>query len=117
MNKKEFTIFTLFLMFIVLPELHLLMNSMAQLNVDLFLFCDKIQDIQWYVKDSLDIIGLILLSCALVLMSPNKIRDFAITILIINVLKLPLYWLFYIQFDWAINILIFTVMYIKYLIK
>ena len=114
MKPKELKIFIALAAFVVIPELHLIMNSWEPHKVDWILFCEKSQDIQWYAKHNLDILALTALSWAMVLGAPIKLKPLAKGVLIMNVIKLPLYWLFYLQFDWAINSTIFIIAYLIY---
>lgn len=115
MKINELKIIICVLLFLILPEFHLLLNNLKPINADLFLFCDKIQDIQWYVKDNLDILALISLSVALLFAMPNNLKSIGWALILINIVKIPLYWCFYLQFDWTINIIIFSICYLKYL--
>jgi hypothetical protein len=117
MKVNELKIIICVLLFLILPEFHLLLNNLKPINVDLFLFCDKIQDIQWYVKDTFDIFALISLSFAILIAMPKNLKSIGWALILINIAKIPLYWAFYLQFDWAINIIIFSICYLRYLNK
>jgi len=114
---NELKIFIFVLLFLILPEIHLLLNNLNPLSVDLFLFCDKFQDVQWYVKDNLDILSLISLSIGFLIAIPKDLKPIAWALILINIAKIPLYWMFYLQFDWVVNITIFSICYLKYLNK
>lgn len=117
MKSNDLKILICVLLFMILPELHLLLNNYPAYEIDWFWLVNKTQDIQWYIKDNLDILALILLSIGFYIALPTSLKPIGFALILINIAKIPLYWVFYLQFDWVINIIIFTVFYIKYLIK
>lgn len=117
MKKKELKIFISLALFVTLPELHNIMDNWEPSNMSLILLYDVDQDIQWYFKQNLDILALIALSCAMHLGAPSKLKPLSFGVLLINTIKLPLYWLYYLRFDWTINSTIFLITYIIYIIN
>jgi hypothetical protein len=117
MKKKELKIFISLALFIVLPELTAIMDSWEPCNISIILWYDVEQDIQWYVKDNLDILALIFLSCAMHLGAPIRLKPLSFAVLLINIIKLPLYWLYFLRFDWTINGIIFITAYMYYFIN
>lgn len=117
MTKKELKIFISLALFILLPELHSIMNNWEPCNKSWILFYNIDQDIQWYIKQNLDILALIALSSAMHIGAPKRLKSLSFSVLLINIIKLPLYWFIYLRFDWTINGMIFISAYIYYFIN
>lgn len=110
MKKKEFILIILVLMYWLLPQMHMLMSSLPAKSVDLFVFAEESQDIQWYFKNMCDYISSFFLIILVRKVIPYKLK-FITTLLIIGlVLDIVNYWLFYHQNDWAYkSLLIFLI--------
>jgi hypothetical protein len=85
------------------------MNKMEPLKIDLFLLFDTKQDIQWYVKDTLDIISNIIMFSVILLVLPKHLKYFGWALVATNILRLITYWLFYAQFELPYYMILFSV--------
>lgn len=107
-HKLELKIVLGIFLYLFIPELHLFMNKMEPLKIDLFLLFDTKQDIQWYVKDTLDIISNIIMFSVILLVLPKYLKCFGWALVATNILRLVTYWLFYAQFELPYYIILFS---------
>ena len=99
--------------YVVLTSLHRLMDGMPTNNIDLFLFVDKVQDVQWYVKDTLDMIGFSIIILALRKVAPPSTR-FATNVFFINsIIQVPLYYICYLRYDIFVNFAVIIIILLK----
>lgn len=77
-------------------SLHRLLSNMPVHKVDWFLFKDKVQDVQWYVKDTCDLIAFCLAFLLVYRRSKNEhwlFRRLTLFTLIISFFDIIHYWL------------------------
>lgn len=113
MVKKERNILILLLLVFLLPELNALKNADLPNKLDLFVFIDYKQDIQWYIKDMSDYISFFLISFVLTLILPIRFKVIGWSLFIGYGLDIINYWLWFHQFDWTYKSILITIAIIK----
>lgn len=101
------------ILYFILISLHRILDSVAPMEIDLFLFIEKTQDLQWYVKDFFDIIAFSVICFYLYKISPASSRFATGLFFIYSIIQLPLYFLFYLRYDVIIDFTIIIVILIK----
>jgi hypothetical protein len=109
MKKKEFIVLLLGIISLLIPQLHMFLNNHPVNKVDLILFADKMQDVQWYVKHMGDYISTLILYVIILKLLPQKLKILGMLLLAGGVLDIVNYWLFYHQFDWSYKSLIIII--------
>ena len=117
MKVKDFITRVYLLMIPILWSIHHIRDAFEPYSVDLFLFCDKKQDIQWYFKDMGVYISIVIILYLIWsnLKSKHE-KSLAGILCIFSIIDILGYWLFYMQYTyivmslalicWAINIFI-----------
>jgi len=101
MNKKDTKIFIILLCIPIFSTFHRILDNFY-LSIDLFVFKDIEQDVQWYVKDIADFIILILLYKIINLLCSRKLKKITNILFYFSILNIPLYFLFYLRIDYII---------------
>ena len=109
MNKKEFKILILLLWVYILSPLHKLFDNIYY-DVDLFLFKDVCQDTQWYIKNNIDMIINVILYYIIYQLASIKLKKITFVLYLFSYIFFPLYWLFYLRFDFIIYSLLFIIL-------
>ena len=101
MGKKNFNILIILLLTSILPSVHHLFDNFPVLDIDLFLFCDYSQDIQWYIKDTLDMVVKSLLYFIIYKSLKVKlIKELSLYLFIFSLTDIVGYWLYYGQYTY-----------------
>ena len=119
MNKKSFDILIILLLTSILPSIHHLFDNFPVFSVDLFLFCDHSQDIQWYVKDTFDMIVKSLLYFIIYKsLNVKLVKELSLYLFIFSLTDIVGYWLYFGQYTyltmstallfWAVSNLLMT---------
>ena len=103
MDKKQAHIIFTITGYLFLTSLHRLMNNMTVNEVSLFLFYDEVQDLQWYVKDTLDKIGMLFVLFQFYKSVPIKTKPILVAFLFFKIVELIMYYVNYQQLDWLFN--------------
>lgn len=111
MNKR-LVIFTL-IAYVVLTSLHRLLDSYPVMLLDLFWLVENSQDLQWYVKDTFDIIGFAIIIRALHKSAPKSLRFTTGLFYINSLIQLPLYYICYLRYDIIVNFAVIFIILIK----
>jgi hypothetical protein len=110
MKRKEAKIFAYVLLWLLIPQLHTLINEMETNVVDLIKYVDFKQDIQWYYKDMCDYLASLFLLMAFRLILPVKFKIIGLGLIATQLIDIVNYWLFFHQFDWTYkSIIIFII--------
>lgn len=112
MKQKRIVIYS-FIIYVVLTSLHRLFDSFPPTSIDMFVFSNKSQDIQWYIKDTFDLIGFAIILYALHRVSQKSLKFTTGLFLINAIVQIPLYYLFYLRYDIIINFIIIIIILIK----
>lgn len=110
--KKRLIILS-FIAYVVLTSLHRLLDHFPPFNVDYFIMVDKVQDIQWYVKDTFDMIGFSIILYALHRVSSISLKFTTGVFLLNSIIQIPLYYICYLRYDVIVNFAIIIVIIIK----
>jgi len=82
-------------------------------NVDWFWLVSKSQDLQWYVKDTFDMIGLSVILLALHRAAPKSTKFATMAFLINSLIQVPLYYICYLRYDILVNFAVIVVILLK----
>ena len=111
MNKR--LIIGAFIAYVILTSLHRILDSWDVMLLDLFWLLEKEQDLQWYVKDTFDMLGFSIILFALHRSAPKSLRFGTGLFLVNSLIQLPLYYICYLRYDIIINFTIIVVILVK----
>jgi len=80
-----------------------------------FYFYDKVQDLQWYVKDTLDKVGMLFVLYQFYKSVPSKTKPVLVTFIIFKIVELVMYYVNYLQLDWGFNAIFISIGVIYYI--
>lgn len=112
LKQKKLIVRTL-VAYVVLTSLHRLFDNYPITELNLFVFSDKLQDLQWYIKDTFSMIGFSVIIYALHSVSQPSLKFTTGLFLANSILQLPLYYLCYLRYDVIVNFLIIVVILLK----
>lgn len=113
MVKSKKIVIHSFIFYVVLTSLHRILDFAKPYNLDLFFCIDLEQDIQWYVKDTFDLIGFSIILYALHRVSPKSLKFTTGLFLINGIIQIPLYYICYLRYDVIVNFIIIIVILLK----
>lgn len=115
MDKRQAHIIFTFIGYFFITSLHRLMNNMPVNGVDLFLFYDKVQDLQWYVKETLDKVGMLFVLYQFYKSVPIKTKPVIATFIFFKIVELVMYYVNFLQLDWGFNAVFISIGVIYYI--
>lgn len=113
MRERRIVIYA-FIFYVMLTSLHRILDyTLPPTNVDWFIIVDKFQDVQWYVKDTFDLIGFSVILLALHRISSKSLRFTTGIFLANSIIQVPLYYICYLRYDIIVNFTIIVVILLK----